>query len=87
MNIINTQPKTITDYGCTKCQRFHEKDTDPLYEEHLFFQSKHGIRQWIDCTRYEPTEAHSSASAPPGEGEARAVKTKERAGPIPEPEE
>ena len=30
-------------YGCCKCQIYHYS-IDPIYKEHIYFQSKHGIR-------------------------------------------
>ena len=32
---------TRREYGCVKCQTYHVEG-DPLYEAHLYFQSKHG---------------------------------------------
>ena len=51
--IIDLHPKRVVDYGCVRCQQYHEEG-DPLYEEHKFFQSKHGIREWVDDSRWEP---------------------------------
>jgi hypothetical protein len=31
------------EYGCVRCQTYHIEG-DPLFEEHLYFQSKQGIR-------------------------------------------
>ena len=37
--------KTIKYYGCVKCQKQHWQDIEPeLYQEHLYWQSKHGIQ-------------------------------------------
>jgi hypothetical protein len=43
----------LREYGCCKCQQFHRED-EPIYEEHIMRQSKHGWRDsmklgcWID---------------------------------------
>jgi hypothetical protein len=37
-----------------RCQRWHIKDQDPLYAAHLYHQSKHGVREWVDPTQWEP---------------------------------
>lgn len=34
--------RKIREYGCVKCQKYHRRGIDDLYEPHLFFQSKHG---------------------------------------------
>lgn len=31
-------------YGCTRCQKWHYED-EPIYQQHIGFQSKHGIRR------------------------------------------
>ena len=31
-------------YGCTVCQCQHWK-SEPVFQQHIYFQSKHGIRQ------------------------------------------
>lgn len=31
------------EYGCVKCQTWHRED-EPIYAEHLCWQSKHGPR-------------------------------------------
>lgn len=36
--------RPITEYGCVRCQRYHAEGLDPLYQDHLFHQSKHGTR-------------------------------------------
>jgi hypothetical protein len=37
---------TVREFGCTRCQAFHVREIDPeLYEQHLYFQSKHGWRE------------------------------------------
>ena len=46
----------IREYGCCKCQRdglprWH-REGEPLYEAHLHWQSKHGIRERSDPDRF-----------------------------------
>lgn len=31
------------EYGCVRCQGYH-REGDALYDAHLYFQSKHGLR-------------------------------------------
>jgi len=38
-----TQKSIIDSYGCCKCQVRHYEG-DPLYNDHLKYQSKHGIQ-------------------------------------------
>lgn len=35
----------VTCYGCVKCQREHRKGIDSEYDDHILYQSKHGINQ------------------------------------------
>lgn len=35
-------------YGCVKCQIYHLED-EPIYKEHIYYQSKHGIQQWSEA--------------------------------------
>src|ERR1051325_7437985 len=46
---------TITEYGCTLCQRYHVQGRDPLYQQHLAWQSKHGLRSRQEC-RHDPVD-------------------------------
>ena len=34
--------RPIREYGCTRCQVYHIQGLDPLYDDHLMWQSKHG---------------------------------------------
>jgi hypothetical protein len=54
MRQIVMHHKVVTGYGCVRCQRWHIKDQDPLYAAHLYHQSKHGVREWVDPTQWEP---------------------------------
>jgi hypothetical protein len=42
---------TIRYYGCVKCQAYHFEG-EPLFQEHILDQSKHGIQQ-MPVTEYE----------------------------------
>lgn len=45
---LYTGVDAINQYGCVKCQARHYED-EPIYQEHISFQSKHGIthdRDW-----------------------------------------
>lgn len=44
-NVPSADHILVRDYGCVKCQKYH-REGDLLYEEHLYFQSKHSIREW-----------------------------------------
>lgn len=35
----------VTCYGCCKCQRTHRRHIDPEYDDHILFQSKHGVTE------------------------------------------
>lgn len=35
-------PEFVREYGCTVCQQLHREGSDPLFEPHLYHQSKHG---------------------------------------------
>lgn len=37
-------PVVLREYGCTRCQTYH-REPDPLYREHLVWQSKHSYRE------------------------------------------
>lgn len=40
-----TDPTTrVTEYGCTRCQAYHRKHLDDLYDEHMPYQAKHHYR-------------------------------------------
>ena len=39
--------ETIQFYGCVQCQKYHYEGT-PIYDEHIRFQSKDGLRQLVD---------------------------------------
>lgn len=36
----------IRDFGCVICQAYH-REGEPLYEAHLMYKSKHGIREYL----------------------------------------
>lgn len=36
--------RPIREYGCTRCQTYHRQGLDAEYDDHLFWQSKHGPR-------------------------------------------
>ena len=38
-------PTPITEYGCVKCQKYHRMGLDAEYEDHIYHQSKHGVRE------------------------------------------
>lgn len=41
-----TERPMVREYGCTVCQAWHCRETEPaLYEAHLYHQSKHGWRE------------------------------------------
>lgn len=35
----------VREYGCVKCQKHHRQYLDPEYDDHLFWQNKHGWRE------------------------------------------
>ena len=37
--------RLVREYGCTICQQWHIQGLDPLYDDHLMLQSKHGWRE------------------------------------------
>jgi hypothetical protein len=42
----STDPRRLVrEYGCVRCQTRHRLGLDPEYQEHLYWQSKHG---WYD---------------------------------------
>lgn len=51
--MIELAHATIRYYGCTLCQAYHEEG-QPLYEDHKLFQSKHGIEERSDPTKFVP---------------------------------
>jgi hypothetical protein len=66
-----------TYYSCTHCRREHDAGTcgtprDPLYDEHLWAQNRHGIknytRTWcVDLSGPEPVEVLPCNVLPAGE--------------------
>lgn len=42
------RPIELRRYGCCRCQSYHT-EPDPLFEQHLFHQSKHG---WNPINRF-----------------------------------
>ena len=46
-NGVYRMRRHIEEYGCCQCQAWHQKG-DPLYDAHLYFQSKHGIRVRVE---------------------------------------
>jgi hypothetical protein len=51
-------PTPITEYGCTLCQRYHRLGLDSEYEDHIYHQSKHGIRTRAPLSSAEKFVAH-----------------------------
>lgn len=33
------------EYGCVRCQKYHAESDIPVYQEHIPWQSKHGMRR------------------------------------------
>lgn len=33
------------EYGCVRCQAYHGESDGPVYQEHIMWQSKHGMRR------------------------------------------
>lgn len=58
---IYVGPTPITEYGCTLCQRHHRRGIDAEYDDHLMFQSKHGVRQRAPIGKAEELAAHVQA--------------------------
>jgi len=50
---IEMRPRYVREYGCVQCQTGH-RQPDPLYEEHLYYQSKHGWYEVLDKTQWDP---------------------------------
>lgn len=52
--VIPMRRVTVEEYGCTRCQRWHDDRTDrALYRAHLMWQSKHGPRSRMLPDTYE----------------------------------
>lgn len=45
---------TVRYYGCVKCQKEHSEDDGKIFDDHHYWQSKHGIRQRVDNSRFVP---------------------------------
>lgn len=41
---VSYLPVVVREYGCVRCQGDH-REGEPLYAEHLPWQSRHGIRE------------------------------------------
>lgn len=54
-------PTPITEYGCTRCQKWHRLGLDSEYEAHLMLQSKHGTSTRAPRTKAEEFVAHMLA--------------------------
>jgi hypothetical protein len=61
MNYGYIGPTPITEYGCVKCQKYHRLGIDAWYDDHLYFQSKHGIRERAPIGKGEEFIAHMLA--------------------------
>lgn len=48
---IDLHPRRVAYYGCVRCQKQHEED-DPLFWEHIYWQSKHGVQEYSDPTKW-----------------------------------
>jgi hypothetical protein len=58
MNYGYIGPTPITEYGCVRCQKYHRKGLDAEYEDHLYYQSKHGTSTRAPITIEEKFVAH-----------------------------
>ena len=66
-----TPSQYMRSYGCVKCQREHYSD-QPIFAEHVGWQSKHGMRTVPDYVVADEREAaHRVASARPHPDDGR----------------
>jgi hypothetical protein len=56
----DSMPLTIREYGCTRCQKWHT-EAEPLFKDHLAFQSKQGIRSRLALDQHRPTSCLTPA--------------------------
>jgi hypothetical protein len=54
----NELPRYVYAYGCVKCQTWHydNQEGKKLYQEHILYQSKHGITRQVNPEHPEANE-------------------------------
>ena len=53
---IETRHRKVKEFGCVLCQKWH-REGEPLYQDHILFQSKHGIRERPDPNAFVPADS------------------------------